>query len=157
MTANVNVCGEPPSKTTSLPSLNVAVGGTLRTVTVWVSAGPVSPSESVARTDTVEGAGPSANTHRKLDAVFEPATSVPPVPHDASIDCTVSCPGSLTENVYVCCPGPSSTVRGLPGDSVAVGGTLRTVTTCVSLPGAPSELVAVTDTVEDAGPSGNTH
>lgn len=53
-TVNVYVCSHGPSSTvTSLALESVTVGATLRTVTVCVSVGPESPSESVAPADTV--------------------------------------------------------------------------------------------------------
>ena len=156
-TENAYVYAAGPSSTLrTLPAASVAVGATLRTVTVCVPAGPVSPSESVARTETCGVAGPSGNVQAKLVAVSEPATFTPPSPHDVSIAVIVSSPGSLTVNAYVCCAGPSSTLTSLALESVTVGATLRTVTAWVSAgPVSPSESVAPADTVLLAGPSGN--
>ena len=128
----------------------------MATVTVCVSAAPWAPSESVARTDTVEDAGPSGNTHAKLVDVSDPATFVPRVPHEVTTS-TVSSPGSKTENVYVCCADPSLTVRSLPGSSLAIGATLSTMKSWLApTPLSPLESVAVTAIVVKAGPSANT-
>jgi hypothetical protein len=70
------------------------VGATLLTVTVWVSAAPVPPSESVAAAETVELFGPSANEHWNEPPLFvnksEPET-FEPVPEQLVVtDATVS-------------------------------------------------------------------
>ncbi len=90
------MCVEPSS--TELAPVTWTVGATLATVTVWLSAAPVSPSESFADAVTFGLAGPSAKRHWNEPAVSvfvsEPATFVPFAPQLVETDETVSAPGS---------------------------------------------------------------
>ena len=85
----------------SLPAESTTVGATFATVTVWVAVLPASPSESVACTETVELAGPSAKVHLKEPELFvfvsEPATLAPLAPQLVETELTVSTPGSQIE------------------------------------------------------------
>src|SRR5438477_424766 len=89
---------EPRSKPYEAPTLagplRCAVGGTLWIVTDWVSVLPASLSESVACTETIELASPSAKVQPKLPELFvfasENATLVPLAPQLVVTDWTVS-------------------------------------------------------------------
>jgi hypothetical protein len=77
----------------------LTAGATFATVTVWVAVLLAAPSESETCADTVVLAGPFANVHLKLPAVFvfvsEPTTFVPADPQLVDTDVTVSSPGSV--------------------------------------------------------------
>ena len=88
------MCVEPSFTNRSFVAASVTVGATLFTVTVCVSAAPVSLSESVADADTVELFGPSANVHWKEPPesvnASEPLTFEPVPEQDVVTAVTVS-------------------------------------------------------------------
>src|SRR5688572_5922540 len=116
------------------------------------------PSESLTVTLTVELAGPSGNEQTKLPAPVvglkrSAPTCVPLAPQSVAPSTKVSWPGSLTVKPYEW-PLPSLAVAGPV--RVTVGATLSTVTVWVSsLLSSPSESSTWTETVLEAGPSGN--